>query len=254
MRWMLSLVAVLIALIALESPGAAQVQSRPTDPPLVTAANESWYLLREPLQFAGELYVPSGAAVFFDGDTMVRAGHYNGVPLYADTTVEPFSIVLVPISRGLLQPYQRLRGYAAAEPLMAPVPPTILPAPIGAIGVYTPQSGAAVAPPASAVGARDISPPLTTFVGTTGVAEAADRQTRTPIASIGRPENNDGVWIRFGGEKWISAGAAIPLVPADFIKVGEYGRFPVFARRELTQDMIYLPTRAGLVAPYRLKE
>src|SRR5687767_2071711 len=93
MRLKLTLIAVLVAFV---SPAWAQMQSRPTDPPLVTAANESWYALREPVQFAGELYGQAGPPVFFNGNTMVRSGHYNGVPLYTDTTVEPFSVVLVP--------------------------------------------------------------------------------------------------------------------------------------------------------------
>ena len=91
------------------APASAQVHSRPTDPPIVTAENESWYRLAEPLQFAGDLYYPAGARVFFNGNTMVRTGHYNGVPFYADTTIEPYSIVYVPIPRGLMQPYERLR-------------------------------------------------------------------------------------------------------------------------------------------------
>lgn len=84
---------VALLLILAGTSAAAQVQSRPTDPPLVTAANESWYRLGEPVQFAGELYYRGGPAVFFNGNTMVRIGHYNGVPLYADTTVEPFSVI-----------------------------------------------------------------------------------------------------------------------------------------------------------------
>ena len=91
------------------APVFAQVQSRPTDAPVVTAANESWYVNGEPLQFAGDLYYPAGATVFFNGNTMVRTGNYNGVPLYADTTLEPYSIVYVPIQRGLMQPYERPR-------------------------------------------------------------------------------------------------------------------------------------------------
>jgi hypothetical protein len=68
-----------------------------------------------------------------------------------------------------------------------------------------------------------------------------------------RPESNDGVWIMFGGEKWISAGTAVPLASADFVRVGEYQGFPVFARRDFSQEIIYLPSRAGLIAPYKLK-
>jgi len=38
----------------------------------VTADSESWYVNREPIEFAGDLYYPAGAAVFFNGNT--RAG------------------------------------------------------------------------------------------------------------------------------------------------------------------------------------
>jgi hypothetical protein len=67
------------------------------------------------------------------------------------------------------------------------------------------------------------------------------------------PANNDGVWIQFGGEKWVSAGIAIPFAASEFMRVGEHAGFPVFARRELTQEVIYLPSRPGFIAPYRLK-
>lgn len=263
--------AVVVLLVVFAVPAAAQIQSRPTDPPLVTAINESWYQLREPVQFAGELYYPAGAAVFFNGNVMVRTGHYNGIPLYADTTVEPYSIVLVPVSRGLMQPYERprrgdLAGTTgsrapsfpvrptpdATRPPMAAVSPTAPPLPTGAISVYTPAN-AYVAPPANRpVGGGDNSAPL--IVGTSGYVATPRRQDRAPIVSMRRPENNDGVWIQFGGEKWVSAGTAIPLSAADFVRVGEYAGFPVFARRELTQEVIYLPSLPGLIAPYRLKD
>jgi hypothetical protein len=257
------LVSVLLAMLV-AVPAAAQIQSRPTDPPLVTAANESWYQLREPVQFAGELYYPAGATVFFNGNTMVRTGHYNGVPLYADATVEPYSVVLVPVSRGMMQPYERLRRgdlagttgsrppsfpveltRGAASVPMAAASPTAPPITGGAIGVFTPEP----APPVAAAVAREPD-----AVGTRGIAVAPPSVPTQPVVSLLRPENNDGIWVRFLGEKWISAGAAVPLVPDQFVHVGNYGTFPVFARRELKEDVIYIPTRAGLVAPYRLKE
>ena len=74
------------------APVWAQVHSRPTEPPIVTAENEQWYKLGEPLQVGGDLYYPAGPQVFFNGNTMVRTAHYNGVPLYADTTIEPYSV------------------------------------------------------------------------------------------------------------------------------------------------------------------
>ena len=256
MRWKLTLVAVLVAF---GSPASAQIQSRPTDPPIVTAANESWYVLGEPVQFAGDVYALFGPPVFFNGNTMVRSGHYNGVPLYTDTTIEPFSMVLVPVSRGLLQPYRRLQP-GTPFVTMAAVSPTALPLSPGAISVYTPEAISVYAPETAgtvgtqqpAVVARDDFAPLTEVVGTTGIVPAR-RQTAVPVVTMRRPESNDGVWIMFAGEKWVSAGTAIPLAAADFVRVGEYAGFPVFAHRDFSHEVIYLPSRPGLVAPYRLK-
>jgi hypothetical protein len=256
MRLMLAALTLLVA-----APAAAQVMSRPTDPPLVTASNESWYQLREPIQFAGELYYPAGATMFFNGNTMVRVGHYNGVPIYADATVEPFSVVLVPITRGLMQPYQRPRrgelagttgSSAPSFPVavvpqatgtpMAAVSPTAPPLSPGAIGVFTPET-------------RTTAPVSREAVGTTGIiATPRVQPTGPPLVSLRRPESNDGVWVNFSGERWVARGTAIPLNATSFVRVGEYRGFPVYARRELNEDVIYLPARPGFVTPYRLKE
>jgi hypothetical protein len=248
---------VLALVVFVAVPAAGQVQSRPTDPPLVTANNESWYQLGEPIQFAGELYHQGGAAVFFNGNTMIRTGHYNGIPLYADTTIEPFSVVFVPIGRGLMQPYERRRsaelaGTTGSRPPSFPVravpetttlpaaavPPTSPPRPVGAISVYTSERPA----------------PAPEAVGTAGIMTSARRPAGRPIVSLRRPESNDGVWVRFAGEKWVSAGAALRLVPQEFLRVGEYAGRPVYARRELQEEVIYLPARDGFVAPYKLKD
>jgi hypothetical protein len=65
--------------------------------------------------------------------------------------------------------------------------------------------------------------------------------------------SNDGVWVRFMGEKWVSAGGAVPLTAAGFVQVGEYAGFPVYARTGLTEERIYLPAPGGVV-PFELKE
>ena len=252
------------------TPVIAQVQSRPTDPPVVTAANESWYVNGEPLQFAGDLYYPAGARVFFNGNTMVRSGHYNGVPLYTDTTIEPYSIVYVPIQRGLVQPYERPRQGAFAGTVASRTPsfpvrmasssfgsigsfgvlpqagaaPTALPAPIGAISVYTPE-------PPSAPNVPVVAPLAVT---TSSATPQLNSETGITFATIGRPAMNDGVWIPYLGEKWVSAGPAVPITPESFRVVGSYEGFPVFARKDGSDQVIYVPTRAGLAAPYRLKQ
>ena len=254
---------VAVFLLVLAAPSAAQVVSRPTDPPIVTAENDSWYRLREPLIFAGDQYFPAGAAVFFNGNTMVRTGHYNGVPLYADTTIEPYSIVYVPIGRGLLQPYERVRRAELAGSVgsrtpsfpgrsepdrrgvpTAAAPPTALPQPVGAISVFTPEPGA--------VGTAGRSAPPS--VAATAVV--APRPMAAGVATVRRAEGNDGVWLQFMGERWLSAGSAVPLRAGEFVQVGEYAGFPVYARQGLNEERIYIPTAAdgGLLAPFRLKD
>jgi hypothetical protein len=252
----------LLAVLMATAPVAAQVQSRPTDPPLVTAANESWYVLREPITVGGDLYYPAGATVFFNGNTMVRSGHFNGVPIYTDTTLEPFSVVLVPVTRGQMQPYEKPRSgalagttgsrapsfpvrvssdVAAATPGgigMAPGAPTAVPQTPGAIGVYTPE-------PAVPAGTGGTTAPVA--VGTAG--SIARRPAPRAIVSLMRPQSNDGLWIMFNGQKWISRGAAVPI-DATFAQMGDYAGFPVYTRRGESGDTIYVPTRAGLAAPF----
>ena len=260
--------AFLLLVLVVSGSAFAQVQSRPTDAPVVTAANESWYINGEPLQFAGDLYYPAGATAFFNGNTMVRSGNYNGVPLYMDTTIEPYSIVYVPIQRGLMQPYERLRqgalagtvasrtpsfpvrmtstasGSSAALP-QAAAAPTALPTTIGAISVYTPEpSSPAVLP---------VIGPLTVTTSAS-VPPQTNTETNLTFSTIGRPASNDGVWIRYLGERWVSSGPAVPITPESFRVVGSYEGFPVFARKDGSEQVIYVPTRAGLAAPYRLKQ
>ena len=252
-------VAVLLSLLA--APAAAQIQSRPTEPPLVNAVNEAWYQLGEPIQFAGDVYHAAGATVFFDGNVMIRTGHYNGIPLYADATVEPYSVVLVPIGRGLMQPYERRRrgdvaGTTASRAPSFPVgigsgarllpqassPPSSPPLPAGAIGVYTPEPSFV-----STTGAADFARPA---VG--GMARNEDRVPRTAIASLRKPVGNDGVWITYGGDRWVSAGAAVALGTTAFAHAGDYAGFPVYTASN-RPGIIYIPTRSGRVAPYKRK-
>jgi hypothetical protein len=110
---------------------------------------------------------------------------------------------------------------------MAAVSPTNLPLPIGDIA---PIAGNA-APVA---------------------ATAPDAAQQGYVTAL-KPESNDGVWIMYSGGKYLSAGAAVPFRAVDFQLVGDYAGFPVFARQGVKEDVIYIPSRAGLVAPYRKK-
>ena len=244
------------------APAMAQVRSRPTDAPIVTADSESWYVQREPIQFAGDVYYPAGAAVFFNGDTMVRSGHYIGVPLYSDTTIEPWSVVYVPVSRGQMQPYEKRRDGALAGTTGSRAPsfpvrvtgtstrlpeaataPSGLPVPIGAVSAYTSEGATGTAGTTASVA-----------LGTSGLVAAPIRRERTSVVSLSRPQSNDGLWVQYLGEKWVSAGGAVLFDASGFREVGGYSGFPVYARQGTSDQVIYLPTRAGLVAPYRLKQ
>jgi hypothetical protein len=71
------------------------------------------------------------------------------------------------------------------------------------------------------------------------------------VITARRPDNNDGVWIRFEGSTWVSSGVAEPRSTA-FTQVGELGGFPVF-RKQADGTVIYLQSRDGVLAPYRRK-
>jgi hypothetical protein len=75
----------------------------------------------------------------------------------------------------------------------------------------------------------------------------------TSMATLRPPENNDGVWIVFEQQKWISAGRSIPFDSASYIRIGEYDRVPVFKRAGANEDVVYLLLESGSIAPYRLK-
>lgn len=235
---------VVLAVMMTAGSASAQMHMRPTEPPIVTAENEQWYRSGEPLQVGSDLYYPAGAAVFFNGNTMVRTSHYNGVPLYSDTTIEPGSTVFVPIGRGVLQPYERPRSGDLAGTTGSRAPSF----PVQDPPRYRGPIMAAVSP-------TNLSLPDTFAddpeAAAGGAAQSAAAQG--PLTTVLRPESNDGIWIQYNGVRWLTAGAAVPLRAADFELVGDYAGFPVFARRGVKDDLIYLPTRAGLIAPYRRK-
>jgi hypothetical protein len=259
-------VAFVLGLLMLTATALAQVQSRPADAPLVTAESESWYVEGEPVQFAGDLYYRAGPTVFFNGNTMVRSGHFNGVPLYSDTTLEPYSLVFVPLPRGQMQPYERLRrgdlaGTTGSRTPSFPVALTPdqrgLPMAAGAPTSVGPAGDATVAVD-GAVGTRGV-------VSTGGIVQRTPEPTAQPVSqpvvwvpgppdvTLRRAESNDGVWLEYAGARWLSVGRAVAFDGMWFRQIGEHAGFPVYALREGPDDLIYLVIRSGVVAPFRRK-
>ena len=142
-----------------------------------------------------------------------------------------------------------LRSLGGGIPLWAP---WYLPAPLPASPLFPAAAGPA--PPHVVVLVVDQRTATTEPAGAASPSTAATPGSLPEgIATVRRPESNDGVWIRFAGQTWISAGPAVPFDEASFVRVGEYGDFPVLRVRNGSEDVIYVPTRQDLVAPYRLK-
>jgi hypothetical protein len=101
-----------------------------------------------------------------------------------------------------------------------------------------------------------LPPIMQTSPGT--APESAGREAVTSaqpsvMASLRPPENNDGIWIAYAEKRWILDGRPVPYDSSAFQRVGEYDSFPVFRRTGVDEDVIYVPTRQGALAPYRLK-
>jgi hypothetical protein len=246
-----------LSLAVIPCEAAAQAVWQPTPPPLVTAENETWYRTGAPIEWNGDFYYPAGAPRAFDRYAMARGGSYRGIPLYTDTTLEPYSIVFVPIAGGRVQPYERPRTgmlasttgsqapsfppeTAAALSLTsggfvreAPMPPT----------VARPYDLAPTAPPATIQSTPSIGQP----VGTSGRTIIMS-SSRTAVTAL-RPKGLNGVWIEYGGRRWVASGRAEKLSP-DLQPIGTYRGFTVYGRGN-DRSTIYVPSGNDLVVPYR---
>jgi hypothetical protein len=255
--------------VLLSGAAQAQVMWQPTEPPLVTADNQTWYRAGTAIEWNGEFYYPAGAPEAFNRYQMVRAGSYRGIPLYTDATLEPYSIVFVPIAGGRMQPYERPRAgmLAGSVGSRAPSFPT---APDQANALALTQEGfiaQAAAPPTFARAydlgpAPERTPPAVPIVGSLGSAASS---TLPPPAAAGtsgrtivnrgnaaaRPRGTNTVWFDFNGRRWEMAGKAIALSP-EFTLIGSYRGSPIYQRRG-DSSMIYVPSTDTLVVPYRAR-
>lgn len=257
------------------APAAGQMIYQPQPAPMVTAENETWFMLGEPITFNGHFYYPAGARIFFDGYRMVRTGSYRGIPLYADTTLEPYSKVFVPLSGGLLQPYERRRDGDLAGSVGSQTPSFPVTT-AGEAGKTAPSGPAptpgrqAPGPPvfdqpadlefearmadaarATAQAQRGATPRESTAdtVGTSGLVPTPPRDV---VEAGAKPRGLNEIFVTYQGFRWKSAGMAVPFSEDRFERIGENRGFPVYAERGHAKDprIIYLPTRPGLVAPF----
>jgi hypothetical protein len=237
----------------------AQVTWQPTAPPLVTAETTGWFQSGEPIAWEGDFYYPAGAAQGFNSYQMVRSGSYRGIPLYTDTTLEPFSIVFVPIAGGRVQPYERRRSGVLAGTTGSRAPS--FPTTIGIEGaidspirqalappVYGTAYGIAepVEPPAAATGTSGGSiPPAAT--GTLGYRAAPAGPVTTAIP----PSGENAIWVEFNGQRWYAAGKSLAYDAAKLNEIGTYQGFTVYALRgDSAPGTIYIPSIPGHLSGY----
>jgi hypothetical protein len=249
----------LVAAAVMFAPHAAVAQAvwQPTPPPLVTAENETWYRAGSPIEWNGDFYYPAGAPRAFDAYAMVRSGSYRGIPLYTDTTLEPYSIVFVPIARARMQPYEHLRAGMLADTTGSRAPSF---PPETSVALDVAAGGFVAQAPAPPMFARpyDLAssyPPPTPVAtgGTTSAAPApAATDTRTvntgPLTTAIPPTGINNAWIEYDGHRWIAHRKAVARTP-DLREIGKYHGFSVYARAN-DRSTIFVPSTADLVVPF----
>ena len=116
----------LIAIVAVLVPTVGKAQAYPlrTAPPEVTAATADWQLNNETIIVSSTLFQPTRAFRMFDGQVMVQVGVYQRVPLYADVTLEPNSIIYVQeVADITTEIIRRVDAAVAKAPAAAPAAP-----------------------------------------------------------------------------------------------------------------------------------
>jgi hypothetical protein len=238
--------------LLISSAAFAQATWQPSAPPLVTAENTTWFQAADPILWNGDYYYPAGAVQGFNPYQMVRSGSYRGIPLYTDATLEPYSIVFVPLNGGRLQPYERRRSGALAGTTGSRAPS--LPTDIGAEGIAAPVIQAQ-GPPDFAR-AYDIAPvesaPVPASppnaVGTSGRGEETPAR---PVTTILPPTGLNAIWIEFDGQRWFASGQSILYDASRLNQVGTYYGWTVYARKgDAGAKTIYVPSIPGRLAPY----
>jgi hypothetical protein len=221
------LVVSFIAVSALLLPrtSASEIAQYGSPAPEVTAATAPWQVNDDYIVVQGLVYYPTRETRMFDSQVMTQIDVYEGVPVYADTTREPFTLVYVPLTRSNMRTYERAD---------TPDTPVI--------------SGRGRAmPPRTAPTTGTIDRPLE--IERESPADTTFR--RRTFESIPPPHDNSGVWISFNGRRWFSDGAAVVHMPNRFVQVGTYRGFPVYRDAWTADDRIWIPAViGGPLTPY----
>jgi hypothetical protein len=237
----------------------AQASAQAAPDPIVTAQNDAWYRNGDPVTFEGNIYYPAGPRTYFNRYEMVRSGFFRGVPLYTRTTIEPYSLVFVPIGGGLMQPYERRRAGDVAGTVGSSTPsfPVVIPSEQGAetttLSPSLPQAAApptlvprpAAAEPAVTVDPAAVPRPVATSGSTSPARPASARKHAV------RPTGPNAVYIEYDRSRYFSSGRPVLFDTATFTRIGERLGLPVYTRAG-DPHTIYVPVQrdADLLARY----
>jgi len=251
-------------LLSAAETSRAQLNIQPTPAPLVTAEGEAWFRAGEAIVYSGGLYYPAGALIHFLPNEMVRTGMYRGVPLYSRTTIEPYSVVFVPVSGGLMQPYERRRDFdmAGTQGSSAPaISPALSPSigPTTSASPYTapsPLMAQAAAPPF--IGAPIVfDEPLRSTASEAPAPSQPAAAPSQPVATAGvaplpiRRGAANAIYMEFDNARWFISGDPVTLDVSTMTRLGETQGFPVYAKGR-GASTVYVPISRGsdTYAPY----
>ncbi len=260
--------------VLLPKTGNAQVYNFRSPSPEVTAAGADWQVNSQAVVVGGLVYYPTRGFRMFDGQVMTQIGLVQGVPVYGDATLEPYSVLYVPIGRDRMREYERRRdrelaGTTGSRPPAFPVESPSMQAlrqrpvggvgtsgliepatglrPVGTSGVVAVSEVSAAPVPVGTSGSMDMR--AASAVGTAGMDRARPR--RTMMESIARPGINNGVWLEYDGARWYGACNAASFTPDRFEPVGIYRGFPVYRDKNTAGNQIWVSVvKDGPLAPY----
>ena len=255
--------------------GNAQVSHFRSPLPEVTAANADWQINSSPIAVDGVVYYPTRGFREFDGQVMAQVSGLDGVPIYADTTLEPYSELYVPVGGTRMRAYERRRDGELASTSASRVPsfPIIVgtePAPGQRIDETAAAAGGdrrvgyGAFDTARGIGAQFVGNAADRFGGTaaydpgptsaTAATNTKDREaaTRSMTRSIPRPGANNGIWLEFDNARWYAVGPAAAFSPDRFEPLGQYRGFPVYRDKTRRDGAIWVSVvkDGDAVAPY----
>lgn len=198
--------------------------------PDAVAADADWQIHDEPIVAGGLTYYPTRETRMFDGRVMMQMDVYQNVPVYADVSIQPFTLAFVPLTPTRVRTYER--GPEGERWFIS--------------GRGRPDIGAL-----AVVGAVGTAGDVVEVEPSVALEAAIVPSAPAGIESIPAPRRNAGVWVEFSGVRWYSDGTAEPYSPERFVRAGDYHGFAVYREKEGGDRIWIAAVTGGPLAPYR---